>query len=179
MNRVTAALFVALIAGGCTNYRHTKNVGAIAMGAGGLTTVVAGIMCLAYAFPGGSEADPDMDADLRLCGAVAIGGGLAFAVGFPVFLHGLEQESHVDLERAAERERRNAEARALRIDRAWSITNQAADSARAGDCAAVTTRDRQVRELDAEVHSSVFMRNIAIKRCVDAARPGTPPVQSP
>lgn len=51
--------------------------------------------------------------------------------------------------------------------RAWSITKQAAEQARAGDCGAVSTYDQEVRDLDPEFHDTVFVRDAAIKRCLD------------
>lgn len=55
-------------------------------------------------------------------------------------------------------------------ERAVFLTKQAAAAARAGDCDTVSVRESEVRELDAEVHATVFARDIAIKRCLDAAR---------
>jgi len=70
-------------------------------------------------------------------------------------------------ERAARQ--REAEARRLHLE--------SASEASAGNCAVVRGRDMQVRELDAEYHATVFLRDLAIKRCLDAAAPA--PVTAP
>jgi hypothetical protein len=49
---------------------------------------------------------------------------------------------------------------------AWELTKQAADAARARDCTQVQAIAPRVRELDMEFHVSVFMRDVAIQRCL-------------
>ena len=56
------------------------------------------------------------------------------------------------------RERRRAEA--------WELTKQAAEAARERDCAQVEAIDPRVRDLDLEFHGVVFMRDVAIQRCL-------------
>jgi hypothetical protein len=56
-------------------------------------------------------------------------------------------------------------------DAAWQVTKQAAASARAGDCAAVAGADRALRDLDAEFHATVFVRDVAIARCLQPITP--------
>ena len=58
------------------------------------------------------------------------------------------------------RERRRAEA--------WELTKQAATAARSADCTQVQAIDPRVRELDLEFHGVVFMRDVAIQRCLRA-----------
>jgi hypothetical protein len=53
-------------------------------------------------------------------------------------------------------------------ERAWQVTKGAAESARAGDCAAVAQRQHEVRDLDLEFHDSVFVRDVAIHSCLTA-----------
>ena len=51
---------------------------------------------------------------------------------------------------------------------AWELTKQAADAARGQDCTQVQAIDPRVRDLDMDFHVSVFMRDVAIQRCLRA-----------
>jgi len=58
-----------------------------------------------------------------------------------------------------------------------ALAMTAARAARAGDCATVAKLDAQVRDIDVDYHMTVFRRDVAIKRCLDAAAPA--PVTAP
>jgi hypothetical protein len=71
--------------------------------------------------------------------------------------------------------RANAVARQQRIDedavrekrqQAWMITKSASQAARDGECAAVASASRAVKAIDADFHATVFLRDVAIARCV-------------
>lgn len=49
---------------------------------------------------------------------------------------------------------------------AWELTKQAADAARSRDCTQVQAIAPRVRDLDHELHVVVFMRDVAIQRCL-------------
>ncbi len=49
---------------------------------------------------------------------------------------------------------------------AWELTQQAASAARMEDCTQVQAIAPRVRELDMDFHVSVFMRDVAIQRCL-------------
>jgi hypothetical protein len=49
---------------------------------------------------------------------------------------------------------------------AWELTKQAADAARGQDCTQVQAIAPRVRELDQDFHVSVFLRDVAIQRCL-------------
>jgi hypothetical protein len=49
---------------------------------------------------------------------------------------------------------------------AWELTQQAAHAARDQDCTQVQAIAPRVRELDHDFHSSVFIRDAAIQRCL-------------
>ncbi len=53
-----------------------------------------------------------------------------------------------------------------RRDEAWELTKLAASAARAGDCALVSVQNRIVRDIDPEFHEVVFVRDVAIARCL-------------
>ena len=65
-------------------------------------------------------------------------------------------------EQAAERER---EQTAIR-EQAWQLMQPAATAARAGVCTTVSRVDAQIRALDDDFHSAVFVRDVAIARCL-------------
>lgn len=54
-------------------------------------------------------------------------------------------------------------------ERAWKLTLAAQTDARAGNCDAVRTTSATVLGLDAEFHGSVFVRDVAIARCIGPA----------
>jgi hypothetical protein len=62
----------------------------------------------------------------------------------------------------AERKRERAEARQV----AWKLTQDLAESARANDCARVKRRAPQVQALDPDFYASVFLRDVALARCM-------------
>lgn len=49
---------------------------------------------------------------------------------------------------------------------AWELTKQAGQAARERDCMQVEAIHPRVRELDLEFHGIVFMRDVAIQRCL-------------
>ncbi len=59
-------------------------------------------------------------------------------------------------------------ARARDREAAWQLTKQAAAAARNDDCATVGSLAERVRTLDADFHDTVFVRDVAISRCLSA-----------
>lgn len=55
-----------------------------------------------------------------------------------------------------------------RRERAWRLTQQAAVAARADRCDIVKTLNQQVFDLDPDFYATVFLRDVAIDRCVSA-----------
>jgi hypothetical protein len=49
---------------------------------------------------------------------------------------------------------------------AWELTKQAEEAARSEDCTQVQAIAPRVRDLDSELHLTVFLRDIAIQRCL-------------
>ena len=43
----------------------------------------------------------------------------------------------------------------------------AAKAARRGDCASVTWHSAKVKQFDAEIHATVFLGDVAIRRCLE------------
>ena len=75
--------------------------------------------------------------------------------------------------RAEEHEAELASAeRGARREAAWQRTKHAASAARSGDCATVATLDVEVARLDADLHATVFLRDVAIANCLASAAAG-------
>ena len=63
---------------------------------------------------------------------------------------------------------------------AWKLTQEAAASARSGDCKTALSLGEVVRELDIELYRTVFMRDAAIGTCMGATEiPIEPPSATP
>jgi len=61
---------------------------------------------------------------------------------------------------------RHMSRRERRQNAAWELTKQAAFAARERDCTQVQAIDPRVRDLDLDFHAVVFMRDVAIQRCL-------------
>lgn len=64
------------------------------------------------------------------------------------------------------REQRAIAARSAR-ERAWTLTKQLAVAARSGDCSDAIATSSAVHDLDPEFHDTVFVRDEAIKNCLE------------
>jgi hypothetical protein len=147
MRRALLAV-VLVIAGACTQTQARKahRAGEIAT-AGGLVGILA---CTTTA----SLARAHEDTLLTV--------GVAFV---PISLVGallyIATDSTVNRDRApapTRRERHRATA--------WELTRRAATAARMHDCTQVQAIAPRVRELDHDLHTSVFIRDVAIQRCL-------------
>ena len=135
-----------------------------------ITAAAAGVVSLGAAALYVAAADPQ---DALDSGAV-LWVPLLGVFGFQALIGAAEGASHVHECRAAkqrgaevaEAARRKAAARA----EAGTEWKRAASAARADDCATVRELDPQIRELDVELHDVVFMRDVAIARCLASAR---------
>jgi hypothetical protein len=90
--------------------------------------------------------------------------GLAFVpvsvIGALVFIATDDKANEQPAPYITRRERRRAEA--------WELTKQAKEAARSADCTQVQAIDPRVKDLDLEFHGIVFMRDVAIQRCLRA-----------
>ncbi len=63
-------------------------------------------------------------------------------------------------------EPQNQSAQSKADEEAWQMTKRARDAARAGDCARVKKIEVAVRDKDKGFHDVVFMRDVAIQKCL-------------
>lgn len=197
MRIIAIGVIVGLLSSGCVNYRASQGV-AIVGGLGLVGTVIAGAV----------RKGPGPDADIDV-GALFI--GMAALASVTVALSGLigmgvhqsprnSRPSRVpgaDATRAreaagrspetaarAEHERAAApiQSEAVR-ERVLDLMKEAQAAVRADDCATVKQREVSIRALDSEFHAAVFVRDVAIKSCLDnaLAQPATvePPTERP
>jgi hypothetical protein len=144
---------------------------------GAVVLAVAGFMVMAAAI-GPADGSQSSDSDELQGGAAIVGiaGGALVVAGLAIHtseeLGSGQAQTELDALQAerdrikAERDRNKAAVRG----QAWTITKQAAESARAGNCAVAVAKDGEVHDLDAEFHTTVFMRDAAIKKCLDETR---------
>jgi hypothetical protein len=166
MRRLAAAVCVVAMFGGCLTYRESRK----AAGVGAVAAVASALMAVTLVAdipPSGSEGIHLFTLFILAPTAVIL---------LPAGLVGMATQRRTHLAEGAESARLAREdarrdelkrAAAKARERAWSVTKQAAEAARAGDCATVADRDREVRELDAEFYEMVFVRDVAIEQCLE------------
>jgi len=171
---VAAALVVILaLTGSCTTKRQALIV--MAVGATGtLGSVLAADRCAL------GTKDAQCDAV-----AVALAFGLSgvttiVALVNLIYLAATPEDSNLEMdEPTAIATLPDAEtAIARKRDDARVLTKEAGVAARERDCESVRDLGRQVLDLDAEFHSTVFVADEAIKRCLERAAKN-PPVDPP
>jgi hypothetical protein len=143
------SLLVVVLLVGCGERRASMKVafgGAVSTGAGAL---------LLHSLDGDDEAPADL---IALGALMFLGGSLVgVAWGIDAIAAG-DPDSAPPVVVAAPVTPARVLARKLMID--------AAAAARRDDCEAVRTADVNVRDLDAEFHAVVFVRDVAIARCL-------------
>jgi uncharacterized membrane protein len=143
------AALVALLATACTTpqARRAHRAGEVATAAGLIGMLIAGTSA--------SLVHSHKDAILS--------GGLVFVpisvVGALVYIATDKQAMATEHVPTLTRRER------LRLQ-AWELTKQAGAAAREQDCRQVEAIDPRVRDLDFDFHVSVFMRDVAIQRCL-------------
>jgi len=199
MRRLAAVVIAMAMLSSCTTYRgsvRTAKVGVATAGAGLARLLVFGVL-LGATTHGSGNGPTCNDGTARPFCVIGlfgwIGSFLAVPAGLGISGLGLvgmlihpkttpEEEERARAEEArkgsaADRVKAAAQAR----EQAWTLTREAATAARDDTCAIVMERSAQVRELDLEFHDTVFVRDVAIKRCMDAAsaRSAQPPAAKP
>ena len=143
----TVAVVLALAAG-CTQTQARKahRAGEVAT-AGGLVGVLT---CSVVAALAPAYEEPIMSVGVAFV-PVSILGALVY-----IATDSRANEEHGPMLTRRERNRATA----------WELTKQAAGAAREQDCTQVQAIDPRVRDLDTDFHVSVFMRDVAIQRCL-------------
>jgi hypothetical protein len=180
MRRWTAAVIVMAMLGGCTTYqqsRTTAQVGGVAVLVGAVFVGVQIARCPPMApctdLSSGDKVFAGISLSGLLIGLTLLAGG---GLGMLSFDRPAEpQAQHPAAPQASPRAAPYAPTELVR-----GITRSAIDSANANDCAAVKRREVDVLELDPRFHDTVFVRDAAIKKCLDAAVPAQPaPAERP
>jgi hypothetical protein len=177
MRRLTAAALLVALFGGCATYRGSRRA-AIVGAVGTALSVVGTLYCLEACFDRRESSAPRFGAEhvVVLAGLIA---GLSFGA---LMVYGLgDPEPSPPAKRPDELSReREAQLAAQRRERALDLIKSARAAAYAHDCAAVKRREIQVRDLAPDLHTTLFLREVAIRRCLDAASgAGDPPAVSP
>jgi hypothetical protein len=179
MRPLCVGLIAVVLATGCAN----RAVGAAEAGVGGAAVAVGGYLL----FMGAMLRPPDHCNDepapcddgpaVRRAGVIITIPGLVLAaIGLVTILN---SESRVASERRTseqQAERRNVK-RAEAREQAWEVTQELAASARSNDCDWVKQQAPRVQALDADFYATVFLRDVAIARCM--ATPAPPAARAP
>jgi hypothetical protein len=149
-SRVVAV--VVLLACGCTTSQAVKahRAGEIVTAAGLIGTLVCGV---------GASIDQTHEDTIMTAGLVFVPVSLLGALVYVATDH-TATTVHDSAPTPTRRERNRAAA--------WELTKQAADAARNEDCTQVQAIAPRVRDLDSDFHLSVFLRDVAIGRCLRA-----------
>jgi hypothetical protein len=175
MQRLTVVVIAVAMSSACLPEAE-RAVGRVSTGTSGVAFLVAGVTAFS----------PE---DHQIAKIAAITGGVLLGVGLIMQVDG---QRRIDIEDDARQERLNAEMRARTVasneararaaqrrNRAWSITKLIAESARAGDCQPAIAHDAELRDLDAEFHATVSVRDPAIGGCLAKAGISIPPPIEP
>jgi hypothetical protein len=173
MRRLTAAVIATALMGGCTTHSGSRTTAKV----GGVLTLV-GITSVALAIGlGAGNGNPAHDRPLAF-GAV----GFVFVLvpGLLLGIGGLAgMAMHGDPGPRTPASQYLAVQDSLARERAWTLTKSAAAAARDGDCETAIAHGVDVRALDSEFHATVFMHDVAIKRCLEAVSGTGESVPSP
>lgn len=155
----TCALVVAAstATAGCTVTRNQK------VALGGAAATVAGTIVLATDT---ADTMPPMRGDTGINYTTAVGGGVLIGGLIVLFAAAaMEERLHEHrptVIRIADRSRVDTQLRA----QAWQLSKAAFIAARRGDCPHVQVLAQRIRELDSDMHETVFLRDAAVQKCV-------------
>ncbi len=146
--RALPLVLVLAIAHGCTprQVRTANRAGELATGAGLIGILVTGISAALI---------PSQEDTLTTVGIGFVPVAVLGALLYITTVHAGTPSREPKLTR---RERHQLAA--------WELTKQAATAARVRDCTLVQAIAPRVRELDHDFHKVVFMRDVAIQRCL-------------
>lgn len=160
MDTRACSLAILLLGSGCTTRQVVAGAGL------GVTAIGAAVLSADYA----RDQDNQSALTQRLGVTLLVGGVITMFVAAALDEHKDTPEVVIYREPPAPRvdpERNRA---------AWELTKVAQKSARHDDCERVKTVDPQVKDLDPDLHALVFMRDVAIQRCLVTIMP---PPESP
>lgn len=147
MKRVLAVAAVVVVGCSQTQARRAHRAAEVTTAGGLCGVLVAGVAAALV---------PSHDDQIMTVGFAFVPVSLVGALVYVATDHDATEEHG---EPALTRRERNRAA-------AWQLTQQAADAARMQDCTQVQAIAPRVRELDMDFHLAVFMRDVAIVRCL-------------
>jgi hypothetical protein len=162
-------LTLVLLTNGCAN----RMAGLAAVGTGGTASCVGLFMLFASLFPPDDPSKDDSH-DLHVRGTILTIGGAVLAISGAIML---ERALRQDIEPppastpAPVSEAERLEMQRLVREEAWQLTKECAEAARHYDCGPARRNAPRVESLDADFYTIVFMRDVAIARCL-APAPG-------
>lgn len=157
----TCALVVAAstASAGCTVSRNQK------VALGGAASTLAGTLVLATDTTDTMPVVRDQGADYKTpVGGVFLVGGLIVLFAAAAMEERLHEPQPLIIT-MADASRVDLQAR----DEAWQLSKAAFLAARQGNCAKVQELSVAIRELDSDMHLTVFLRDAAVQKCVVAA----------
>lgn len=177
MQRLVATCLVFVMLGGCMTYRGSRK--AAKVGAWMLVPAVPSTL-LILAGAGANYGGAGPSTGTKVVVGVALLGMASLPVAVSLVLGGMvgmaihptvtpEEREAQEVARQQEQARvQQANDAVAARERAWTLSKEASAAARTGDCTGVEARAIQIREIDRDFHDTVFLRDVAIKRCMDA-----------
>ncbi len=167
MQRVMAAVIAVAMLGGCPTYQSSRTTAK----AGGYTLLAGVVVAAATVAVLSQRSGRDQSAaiDVLVLSAILLEAGVVLGGAGLVGMLVHDKPAPDDSAETPPARERLPDPAARSRARAMDLTKQAVAASYAGDCAAVKIREAEVLAVDPELHAAVFVEEVTIKRCLDAA----------